>query len=288
MKPHRNKATEHWALNLIRDDGRQTTTGVHRLVARAWIPIPKIYVEVGLTMDTLTVDHKDEDPNNNNVENLQWMTQRENTRKFNLSAKGREAQKRKARTQGRNVIVRCLDDDEDEIMTYHSKNDFKRAWPTVGSVETSRFPKRMERDGRKYRADVEAQPDLEGEVWKTVPADLAKVLLNGADCSRIRVSSMGRLKSAKGVVRSLMGKTYPQVGVGSAPMKNLLFHRLVAAAFHPEQARELLAAGVPVEDVVADHMNDDSTDQRAANLQWTRRVDNLQFGSGTRKRKRRE
>ena len=81
-----------------------------------------------------------------------------------------------------------------------------------------------------------------------------------------------------------MGKKYPQVGVGST---NLYFHRLVAAAFHPSQARELLAAGVPVEDVVVDHMaKDSSTDHRAANLQWSPREDNLQYESGTRKRKR--
>jgi len=145
----------------------------------------------------------------------------------------------------------------------------------------------LERDGRKYRAELEEQPDLEGEVWKTVPADLAQILLNGADCSRIRVSSMGRMKNASGVVRSLMGKTKPQVGVGSAPPKKLYFHRLVAAAFHPEQARELLAAGVPVKDVVVDHMDkESSTDQRAANVQWSPREDNLQYESGTRKRKR--
>ena len=183
-------------------------------------------------------------------------------------------------------------------MTYHSKGAFQRAWPTVRSVETKYFPKTMERDGRTYRAEVVAQKDLEGvphrrwgiggvpptPPWKTVPADLAKVLLLGADCSRIRVSSMGRMKSATGVVRSLMGKKYPHVSVGST---NLYFHRLVAAAFHPEQARSLLADGVSVEDVVADHMDEDSsTDHRAANLQWVRRVANLQFESGTRKRKR--
>ena len=286
MKPYWHKAKERWEIVLTRDDGRLTCTGVHRLVAKAWIPIPPKYVEMGLTMDTLTVDHEDGNRYNNHAENLQWMPRGPNTSKFHQSAKGHAAQKKSARTRGRNVIVRCLDD-EDEIMTYHSMSDFKRAWPTVRSVQMKCFPMALERDGRKYRAEVVKQPDLEGEVWKTVPDDLEKLLLNGADCSRIRVSSMGRVKSAYGVVRSLMGKTYPQVGVGSAPMKMLYFHRLVAAAFHPEQARELLAAGVPVEDVVVDHMDkDSSTDQRAANLQWVRRVANLQFESGTRKRKR--
>ena len=80
------------------------------------------------------------------------------------SAKGRAAQKKRCRTVGREVVVRCLDDD-DEILTYHSINDFKRAWPTVRIVTTKSFPKTIERDGRKYLAEVVEQPDLEGEVW---------------------------------------------------------------------------------------------------------------------------
>lgn len=42
---------------------------VHRLVAEAFIPNPK-HLE--------TVNHKDENPFNNNVNNLEWMTNREN------------------------------------------------------------------------------------------------------------------------------------------------------------------------------------------------------------------
>ena len=262
MKPYWCKAIKRWTLKLTRDNGKQTCTCVHRLVARAWIPVPQKYVDVGLTPDTLTVDHRDEkQPHNNHVDNLQWMPRGPNSTTFWKSANGRAARKKSNRTKGRNVIVRCLDD-EAEILNYHSVGAFNRAWSSTGGVKS--FPKSLERDGRKYRAEVEAQPDLEGEVWKSVPADVAKVLLLGVDCSRIRVSSMGRLHNAHGVVRSLMGKKYPQVGVAYT---TLYFHRLVAAAFHPEQARELLAAGVPVKDVVADHMDEDSsTDHRAANL----------------------
>lgn len=51
---------------------------VHRLVAKAFIPIPKKYLKQGLTEKDLAVNHIDEDPSNNCVSNLEWTTTKEN------------------------------------------------------------------------------------------------------------------------------------------------------------------------------------------------------------------
>lgn len=45
---------------------------VHRLVAKAFVPIPERYE--GITVDDLVVHHDDENPANNNADNLRWMT----------------------------------------------------------------------------------------------------------------------------------------------------------------------------------------------------------------------
>lgn len=56
---------------------------VHRLVAEAFIPNPK-HLE--------TVNHKDENPFNNNVDNLEWMTNRENLLYGTRTERGKKKQ----------------------------------------------------------------------------------------------------------------------------------------------------------------------------------------------------
>ena len=64
-KKHRNG---HLQIGLHKDKKRKTMY-IHRLVAQAFIPKP----------DNLPcVNHKDENPNNNNVDNLEWCTQKYN------------------------------------------------------------------------------------------------------------------------------------------------------------------------------------------------------------------
>lgn len=54
----------------------------HRLVAIAFIPIPKKYTEISLTYEDLDVDHINNIRYDNTVENLQWLTKTENYEKM--------------------------------------------------------------------------------------------------------------------------------------------------------------------------------------------------------------
>lgn len=55
-------------------NGRPKYFLVHRLVAMAFVPNPNAYPEI---------NHIDENPMNNNVENLEWCTRKQNVRYYN-------------------------------------------------------------------------------------------------------------------------------------------------------------------------------------------------------------
>lgn len=72
-------------------DGKYYFKLAHRLVAEYFIPVPERYLESGLTMDDLVVDHKDDIRYHNTSDNLQWLTQAENHDKMMTRGRNRIA-----------------------------------------------------------------------------------------------------------------------------------------------------------------------------------------------------
>lgn len=68
LKPHPNIKSGYLCVNLYKND-KPTMIPIHRLVAIAFIPNPQNLPQVG---------HKDETRTNNNVDNLEWVTNKEN------------------------------------------------------------------------------------------------------------------------------------------------------------------------------------------------------------------
>ena len=60
-------------------DGKQAKVLVHRILASIYIPIDKKYLKQGYSQKSLTVNHKDGNPSNCNLDNLEWCTPQENT-----------------------------------------------------------------------------------------------------------------------------------------------------------------------------------------------------------------
>ena len=70
-------------------NGKYHYLQAHRLVALYFLPIPLKYIKKGFTVNDLQVDHIDNNKSNNDISNLQWMTQKENSDKVRISNRDR-------------------------------------------------------------------------------------------------------------------------------------------------------------------------------------------------------
>lgn len=90
------------------------------------------------------------------------------------------------------------------------------------------------------------------EEWRSIPGHEA---WEASSAGRIRNARTKRILK-KQVCRSWSGNLYEKLQLGHGI--NRFVQRLVAAAFH----------GTPAEGMEADHLNKDTMDNRAENLEW--------------------
>lgn len=123
IKPLR-MANGYYEAVLFRN-GKRTIRMLHRVVAEAFIPNP----------DNLPlVNHKDENPQNNAVENLEWCTPKYNANYGNRQKKTRQSSLKYYKP------VRQLDMDGNEVAIYQCMNDAMRA-TGIDSTQISRVCK---------------------------------------------------------------------------------------------------------------------------------------------------
>lgn len=206
------------------------------VVAKAFIPNP---------FNKPTVDHKDRDPRNNNVDNLEWATRKE-------QSKNRIPAKR----IGYAVIK--LDVNGNEIPGSFPNTTAAAKHFNVAPGLISRWIKEKRITSEGYRLEWinarERGPDLPGEEWKTVT-------IEGAT---FKVSSFGRVENKQGLrgIGSNHNSGYKvivNVPIANGKKKTFLVQRVICEAFYGPP---------PSPNHEANHKDLNKHNNRADNLEW--------------------
>lgn len=111
LKPH--KVSGHLQVPLSKN-GKIKMFFVHRLVAQTFIPNPNNYP---------IINHKDENPLNNCVDNLEWCTHKYNS---NYGTCKERISKSNTNNPKRSTKIKCLDLKTNEVTYYPSISEFAR------------------------------------------------------------------------------------------------------------------------------------------------------------------
>lgn len=184
-----------------------------------------------------TVDHIDGDTHNNAVINLRWATKSEQSRNAYRLHPHRPADKRSFPVEARPV-------GQPSWVRFESAHEAARQLgASQGNVQSCLHGRRRTTKGHEFR--LVATPVLPGERW--------------ADADGVRVSDLGRVRTARGHVHCGHcggAKAYRSVTAHGA---SRYVHVLVAKAFLPPPPSALHTV---------DHVNNDPKDNRACNLRW--------------------
>lgn len=233
---------------------------LHRLVAMAFLPNPD---------DLPTVNHKDHDPSNNHVDNLEWASyayQNNHRRKPSRAVQRLVSARRVIGTNTVSGITHPFDTIEDaaQFVIRHglTKSTTTNCVKTkISAVALKRSTWHKKKSNGKQYVRLSAfgfswkyvEPgEIDGEIWK--PLDPA--LINGIN--GYSISSEGRICNRTGRVTrgTNRGSDYTAVTVST---KFYLLHILVAKTFLPPP--------LPGQTQV-NHKDKIRTNARASNLEW--------------------
>jgi hypothetical protein len=198
--------------------GNKTRTkSVHQLVARAFLPNPE---------NKPQVNHLDKNGLNNNVNNLEWATNKENS--IHRSAGFKQ-------TTNQNLEIYRINPNTDDILEKYNSIEDAAKWVMEQKISDkyntirgniSCAVRGIYKLSYGYKWKKILQNSLENEEWR-------EIKINGETITNYFVSSLGRFKNKKGVIMKdykphHSGYIYLRVNI-----QKYALHRLVAQTFIP-------------------------------------------------------
>lgn len=114
--------TSTWGYHCVRilyNNGSYKYIGVHRLIAQAFLPIPKELLQY-IGTRKLQVNHKDENKKNNTVENLEWCSASYNSKYGTISKRKLETAKKRNNPNS-----------EKEVEQYDKTGNLINTWKSI-------------------------------------------------------------------------------------------------------------------------------------------------------------
>ena len=140
LKPHSDSKNKGYKYITLNYNGRKKSYQVHRLVAKLFIPNPNNYP---------CVNHKDENPSNNRVDNLEWCTY-----SYNLSYGSKSSRElhTKRIKNCKNAPKRVIQKDlyNNVIREFSSANEAGRILNIPGSHIIDCCNQKVRRDSKGY------------------------------------------------------------------------------------------------------------------------------------------
>ena len=258
----RNKDTSRILINYIKsgyfhvnlsnnNEKIRKTLKVHRLVAQAFIPNLE---------EKLEVNHKDKNKLNNNIENLEWMTRKEN----NIH-----------RCEGIKIVcnknkpVLRIDKKTNSILEKYNSIELAGIWAFENGYTKTIHNGRnaigncvngLSKCAYKFIWKYEnANEDLENEIWR-------KVVLENMDMGEKEyfVSNLGRFKNSSGIIMDnykINDNGYIRVYIFN---KTFALHRLIALTFIDN----------PYKKEQVNHIDGNKINNNIENLEWVTNSEN--------------
>lgn len=221
---------------------------LHRLVASAF-RLPK-------TEDQNQVNHKDGNPSNNRLDNLEWVTRSENIlHSYKTNTNRASCALRKSKP------VRARKLGSDDWVEFPSKHDASRILGIDrANIQNCLRGKYQQICGYNFEYGAPVEPPLlEGEEWRDAH--------EGA-----RVSSFGRMQTRDGIIYTPKPATsgYCSVMIAST---SFLVHRMVAKAFLPPPPTPL--------HIEVNHKDGNPSNNNVHNLEWCTKSENVKHSYET-------